>query len=116
MPNWLNEQWQQYTILGVINHATNGDNELVAAVPLAKIRVYCLKLVSRGTVLARLESGAGGTALTGQQSMAANTGWVLDWCPDGWVETAIGESLNLELSAAVNVDGEFRYRLIYQNR
>jgi hypothetical protein len=92
-----------------IDAATSGDNTLVAAVSGKKIRVLQLFLVSSGTVATRFESGAGGTALTGQMNLIANTGYSLPYSPVGLFETAAGELLNLELSGAVSVDGSLTY-------
>jgi hypothetical protein len=93
----------------VVDYAASGDNTLVAAVTGKKIRVVSLALVAAGTVTARLESGAGGTALTGQMTMGVNTSIVLPYNPAGWCETAAAALLNLELSAAVSVDGVLGY-------
>jgi hypothetical protein len=93
----------------VIDHATSGDNSVVTAVTGKRIRVHALTLVSAGTVTARFESGAGGTALTGQMTMAVNTSITLPFNPVGWFETAAGAALNLELSGAVSVDGVLVY-------
>jgi len=92
-----------------IDAATSGDNTLVAAVAGKKIRVISLLLVSSGTVNVRFESGASGTALTGQMNLIANTGFSMNWNPGGWFETAAGELLNLELSGATSVDGNLSY-------
>lgn len=92
-----------------IDAATLGDNTLVAAVTGKKIRVVSAFLVAAGTVNARFESGAAGTALTGQMNLVANTGFVLPFNPVGWFETASATLLNLELSAAVSVDGSLTY-------
>jgi hypothetical protein len=93
----------------VIDHATSGDNEIVAAVALKKIRVLSAFMISAGTVNARFESAAGGTAKTGQMNLIANSGFVLPFSPIGWFETVAGEALNLELSGAVSVDGCLTY-------
>jgi hypothetical protein len=93
----------------VIDHASNGDNTVVAAVTGKKIRVYQVVLISAGTVTVRFESGASGTALTGQMSLVANVGFASGWCPVGHFETAAGSLLNLELSAGVSVDGWIVY-------
>lgn len=92
-----------------IDAATSGDNTLVAAVTGKKIRVLSYILVSAGTVTARFESGAGGTALSGQMTMAVNTGVSAAFNEGGWFETAAGSLLNLELSGAVSVDGHLSY-------
>lgn len=93
----------------IIDGATSGDNTLVAAVTSKKIRVLALFVVSAGTVNVRFESGAGGTALTGQMNLIANTGFSLSYNPVGWFETASNTLLNMELSAAVSVDGSLVY-------
>ncbi len=93
----------------IIDAATSGDNTLVAAVTSKKIRVHALFVVSAGTVTARFESGAGGTALTGQMNLVANTGFVLPYNPVGWFETASNTLLNLELSGAISCDGSLVY-------
>jgi hypothetical protein len=97
----------------VIDAATSGDNTLVAAAGAGnKIRVHALYLVAAGTVNARFESGASGTALSGQMNLVANTGFVLPFNPVGWFETAANTLLNLELSAAVSVDGSMVYTVV----
>lgn len=93
----------------VIDAATSGDNTLLAAVTSKKIRVVSLFIVAAGAVNVRFESGTGGAALTGQMNLAANGGFVLPFNPVGWFESASGVLLNLELSAAVSVDGSLGY-------
>ena len=93
----------------VIDTATSGDTTLVAAVSGKKIRVLSCFLMAAGTVNVRFESGTGGTALTGQMNLVANTGFVLPFNPIGWFETAASALLNLELSAAISVDGCLNY-------
>ena len=93
----------------VIDAATSGDNTLVAAVASRKIRVISAFLVANGDVTVRFESGASGTALTGQMDLTTNSGFTLPHNPAGWFETAVNTLLNLELDAAVSVDGCLTY-------
>ena len=89
-----------------------GDNTLVAAAvaPTRRIRVVSLVLVaSGGANSVRLESAASGTALTGVMDIIDNGQLVLPYHPAGWCETAAGELLNLELSAATAVGGVLGY-------
>lgn len=97
------------TKYAIIDAAALGDNTVVAAVTGKKIRVLSLFLVAAGAVTARFESGAGGAALTGQMVLAANGGFSLPFNPEGWFETAAAALLNLELSAAVSVDGALTF-------
>ncbi len=94
----------------VVAAATGGDNTLVLAVTAKKIRVVSLVLVaSGGANTVRLESGASGTALTGQMDIIDNGQLVLPYNPAGWTETAAAALLNLELSAGTSVAGVLGY-------
>ena len=89
--------------------SSSGDNTLVAAVAGKKIRVLSCVLIAAGAVTTRFESGASGTAMTGQMSLAANGGFTLPYNPHGWFDTTAGELLNLELGGAVSVAGVVVY-------
>jgi hypothetical protein len=94
----------------VIDKAGSGDNELVAAVTGKTIRVLAAFFTMTGTaVTIRFESGAGGTALTGQMTPAQGQTVVLPYNPHGWFETAAATALNLELGGAQSVDGGLVY-------
>jgi hypothetical protein len=88
-----------------INAASSGDNTILAAQGAGKkIVVTSVAIVSDGTVDIRWESGASGTALSGQIPLQAREGYSAS-DPYGLFETAANALLNLELSAAVNVHG-----------
>lgn len=94
----------------VVDAASSGDNTIVAAVTGKKIRVHSCVIIMTGTaVTLRFESGAGGTALTGQMQPSQGGGFVLPHNPMGWFETAAGELLNLELGDAQSADGVLVY-------
>lgn len=95
----------------VVDAAGNGDNEIVAAVAGKHIRVVAGSLTMTGTaVTIRFESGAGGTALTGQMTPLQGHTIPMPYCPVGHFQTAKGESLNLELGGAQSVDGWIVYQ------
>ena len=97
----------------VIDHASSGDNTLVAAAGAGKkIRVLSYAIVAAGAVTVRFESGASGTALTGQMSLAANGGIACGYNEGGWFETLANQLLNLELGGAVSVDGHLSYIIV----
>lgn len=97
----------------VIDAEASGDNTIVAAVTNKKIRVHSCMLIMSGTsVTIRFESGASGTALTGQMTPSQGGGFVLPHNPFGWFETAAGELLNLELGGAQSVDGVLTYSVV----
>lgn len=94
----------------VISASTAGDNTLVVAVASKKLRVLSLALVATGGAnTIRFESGASGTALSGQMDITSDGQLVLPFNPVGWVESAAGVLLNLELSAATSVAGCLTY-------
>lgn len=105
----MNDTTELTPKFAVIDDATSGNNTLVAAVASKKIRVLACFMVSAGDVNARFESGADGTALTGQMNLTTNSGFVLPFNPAGWFETASNTLLNLELSDAISVDGSLVY-------
>ena len=92
-----------------ISAASSGDNTLVAAVTGKKIRVLDVLIIATDAVTTSFESGASGTALTGDMSLAANGGYAPGFNPHGHFETVAGELLNLELGGAVQVDGWLIY-------
>ena len=94
----------------IIDAAASNNNTLVAAVTGKKIRVLALFVTMTGTaVTIRFESGADGTALTGQMGPTAGQTIVLPFSPVGWFETAAATLLNMELSGAQSVDGALVY-------
>ncbi len=97
-----------------ISGASSGDNTLVAAVTGKKILVLSLYLIAAGAVAVRFESGAGGTALSGVMSIAANGGLVLGYNPVGYFKTESGALLNMELGGAVQVSGGLTYIEVLQ--
>ena len=95
-----------------IDAAASGNNTIVEAIaaaagrPARKIRVLALHVTMTGTLVTiRFESGADGTALTGQMQPLAGNSITLPFSPVGWFETAAGELLNMELGGAQSVDG-----------
>jgi hypothetical protein len=93
----------------VIAASGSGDNTLVAAVSAKKIRVLQYVFVAASAVTVRFESGAAGTALSGQMEVAANSGVGGAFNPIGHFETASNTLLNLELSSAISVAGHLVY-------
>ena len=96
----------------IIDGAASGDNTLVAAVTGKRIRVLSLFVIAAGAVTVRFESGAGGTALTGQMNITTNSGFTLPFNPEGWFQTVAAALLNMELGGAVSVDGALAYVLV----
>lgn len=102
---------QQPVKFAIIDAASLGDNTLVAAVSGKAIRVVAGSITMTGTaVTIRFESGAGGTALTGQMTPTQGSTIQLAYCPYGHFQTAVSALLNLELGGAQSVDGWLVYQ------
>lgn len=108
------ELYDQDIKRAAVSGAASGDNTLVAGVTGKKIKVLGLLLVADSTVAIRLESAAGGTAITGVMTTTAeNLTICLPMTVPGhqWVETAASALLNMELGGAVQVSGCIVYYL-----
>lgn len=96
-------------LYAVINVSASGDSTLIAAVTSKKIRVLSYSLVCDGAVAVKFTDGAGGTALTGAMSFAANGGISTPYCPVGHFQGSTTTPLEINLSAAVGVRGHLTY-------
>ncbi len=92
--------------------ASSGDNEIVAAVASNKIRVVACFLMAGADVDAYFVDRAN-TAICGDGTngldLTANSGFVLNFNPVGWFETASGQALDLNLGGAIRVAGCLTY-------
>lgn len=91
-----------------IDTNANGVTALVAARAGYELIVVSYSLMSNGAVDVHWRSGT--TPITGPAFLVeAGRGKVNPYNPKGWFGTAAGEALNLFLSAAVAVGGEFTF-------
>lgn len=96
----------------VIDGSTSGDNTIIAAVADKRICVVSLYLVTAGAVDIRFEDGAGGTQLTGLQSLAAKGSITLNYNPSGWFLLSTNTLLNMELGGNIQCSGALTYLLV----
>jgi hypothetical protein len=95
----------------IIDEAASGDNEVVAAQGVGnKIRVIAYAMVATSAVTATWRSAT--TPISGGMALAANGGVSCGYNPAGWFETAANAALNLNLGAAVSVDGHLTYIVV----
>lgn len=94
-----------------VDTASSGQTTLVSATAGKKVKVVGYALIAGGTVAVKLQSNS--TDLTGAYPLVANGGIVDRGQQDGGhvLETAVGEALKLNLSAAVQVSGTVSYYL-----
>ncbi len=101
----------------VIDASTSGDHTVVAAPPAGlKIRLQNYTLIAAGDVSVTWKSGS--TEISGAMPLAANGGLAPSAGAetgtglDGVLQTAGGEALILNLSAAVAVGGHLKYEVV----
>lgn len=101
-----------YEATGPLKHAPislAASGDLVALVSGRRIRVIAYHLVAAGAVTVKFQSG-GTTDLTGAMTCATGAAQSPAECRAGHFQTAVGEKLNLVLSAAVQVSGHLTYQ------
>ena len=87
-----------------------GDNQIVAAVALKKLKLLSACLIASGTTSMKWRSNT--TDLSGAMPLVVNSGFVLPASAPGmghYLESATGEALNINLSAGVTVTGHITY-------
>lgn len=92
-----------------INASASGNTTVIPAVGGKQIYILSLELLCAGAVTVEWQSGAGGAVISKGQAFPANGGKVLPFNRAGWGATAVGASLNINLSAAVQVSGSIQY-------
>ncbi len=85
---------------------------LVFGVPGKRIVVLSLWLVASANVNAKWQTSTGSVDISGPAYCVANGGIVLPFNPGGWFQTAIGDSLLINLSAGVPVGGSLSYSVV----
>lgn len=97
-------------IKAIITASISGATTIVAAVGGKKIRVVSMQLTVNAAVNVKWQSHVTPTDLSGLAYFAANGGYVLPYNPEGWfLDTTIGEALDINLSAAVAIGGSLTY-------
>lgn len=92
------------------NPSSIGSNTIIAAVAGARIRVLSVVMVSTLANAVKFMSNA--TDISATFPLAANGGVVLPFNEHGWFETAIGEALNLNMTAATATGTQVHYILL----
>lgn len=87
-----------------------GNTAAIAAVAGQVIRVKAIVISAVTANNVKFQSNT--TDVTGLHYLGATATVVLPYSPGGWFETAAGEALNVNLSAATAVQGEIIYEVI----
>jgi len=92
-----------------ISATTSGDTQIVAAVSGKRIRVIAYAVVASATVNIKFRSGT--TDITGSMRVV-ESGGIAHAYDGGLFQTAVGQALNINLSANATVGGYVVYREI----
>jgi len=99
------------TVLSTFNNASSlGATQLIAAQTSRSIRVVALAAVVTGATTLKLQSNS--TDITATWPLGANGGIVLPYNDHGWCETAIGETLNINLGTATATGIHIEYIVV----
>lgn len=80
------------------NPSALGASAVISAIPGSAIRVLGLAIVATAATTVNFSSNA--TAISATFPLGANGGLVLPFNEHGWMQTAIGEALNINLGTA----------------
>jgi hypothetical protein len=91
----------------VYTSSSSGDNSAIAAAAGARFRVLAVSVNAVAANLITFKSAT--TAISGVMPLAAGVQMVLPYTEHGWFETAIGEALQINQSAASAVGAQILY-------
>jgi len=97
------------------NPSAAGNTAAIVAVPGAAIRVLGLALVN-GATANSVKFQSNTTDISALFALGANGGVVLPFNEHGWMQTAVGEALNINLSGATAVGAQISYILMLGDR
>lgn len=97
------------------NPSASGNTAVVAATPGAAIRVLGMGLVNGGTAN-NIKFQSNTTDISALFALGINGGLVLPFNEHGWMQTAVGEALNINLSGATAVGVQVSYILLLGDR
>lgn len=90
--------------------SASGSTMVVASTTGKQIRVVALQLVISTASNIQWQSGTSASVnITGNESLAANAGYVLPYNPVGWFQTIVSESLWVNSSASSLIGGSLTY-------
>lgn len=88
----------------------SGSGQVIAGTAGKKIKVFGLAIGAGADTVITFNSNA--SPISGQFPLAAKGGFTLPESETGWFETAVGEALNLNASAATTIGVQVIYGLV----
>lgn len=92
------------------NPSGAGQSAIIAAIPGAAIRVLSLAMISTTANAVKFQSN--NTDISATFPLGANGGFVLDFNEHGWMQTAIGEALNINMGTATATGVHLSYIVV----
>lgn len=92
------------------NPSASGQSAVLAAVPGAAIRVLGVAIISTTANAVKFQSAS--TDISATFPLGANGGFVLDFNEHGWMQTAVGEALNINMGTATATGVQISYILV----
>jgi len=92
--------------------ASGVNANIVAATASKRVRVLRYRISANGLVNAKWQSSTGNVDISGLHYLTTYASGGGAYCPVGLFQTAAGDALNLNLSAAIAVDGELTYVVV----
>ena len=102
-------------VTGFSNPTAIGNTVAVAAVAGAAIRVLGMALVNGGTAN-NVKFQSNSTDISATFALGINGGLVLPFNEHGWMQTAVGEALNTNLTGATAVGVQLSYIYVLGDR
>ena len=93
----------------IIDETNAGDKEIVAAVSNTVLNIHAIYITASAAMSVRMESAAGGTAMTGVMKATTAKDINIGFSNIPWMATASGSSISLELSGTGDIDGVIIY-------
>lgn len=101
-------------VSAVANPSALGQSTVIAAVAGAAIRVIGLAVVATAANAVKFQSAS--TDISATFPLGANGGLVLPFNEHGWFQTAVGEALNINMTAATATGVHVVYQLMLADK
>lgn len=101
-------------VSALANPSASGQSAVIAAVAGAAIRVIGLAVVATAANAVKFQSAS--TDISATFPLGANGGLVLPFNEHGWFQTAVGEALNINMTAATATGVHVVYQLMLADK
>jgi hypothetical protein len=106
--------WQPEIPLGIYYAVVNfgSTSTVVIGVPNRQINLISASIIVSAAVTLTWQTSTGSVNLSGPQAISPTGGYILPFNAGGWLQTALGDSLILNISPNTAIGGMISYVLI----